>query len=154
MSRRFTEGNIRDTPFLDLWKTGFGRFRQGRRDVAPASCSTCEHWDLCEGGGHLDLSPEAKAMLDRQIQWLKSAPPYAIILQGHCDERGSREYNLALGERRAQAVKIYMVSMGLAHDRIMVLSFGREQPVDAGHTQTAWARNRRVETVLEPLFRR
>jgi peptidoglycan-associated lipoprotein len=106
------------------------------------------------GGGRLDLGPEAKAMLDRQIQWLKSAPPYPIILQGHCDERGSREYNLALGERRAEAVKIYMVSQGLAHDRITVLSFGREQPVDEGHTEAAWAKNRRVETVLEPLLRR
>jgi radical SAM protein with 4Fe4S-binding SPASM domain len=58
VSRRFTEGNIRHTPFLDLWKTGFERFRQGRRDIAPASCGACEHWDLCEGGGFHLFDPE------------------------------------------------------------------------------------------------
>lgn len=97
--------------------------------------------------GRLDVSAEAKAVLDRQIAWLMEHQDFAIILEGHTDEKGGREYNLALGERRAVAVKNYMVGKGLLHSRIATRSFGEERPAISGDG----AANRRVETRLEPL---
>lgn len=99
---------------------------------------------------HADLSQEAMAILDRQISWLLQNPGYSIVLQGHGDDKRSREYSLALGERRAAAVKQYMAMRGLPATRIVVLSYGRERPLDTAPNPAARAKNRRVETRLEP----
>ncbi|MEE6207476.1 MAG: peptidoglycan-associated lipoprotein Pal [Alphaproteobacteria bacterium] len=93
------------------------------------------------------LSAEAQAALDTQVEWLKSHETN-VIVQGYCDERGTREYNLALGERRANAVKEYLVSHGISEDRISVISYGKERPAVFGSNEAAWAQNRRAVTVL------
>ena len=95
------------------------------------------------------LSEEAQAALDTQVEWLKDHENVRVIVQGHCDERGTREYNLALGERRANAVKNYLVSQGVAADRISVISYGKERPAVLGNNEAAWAQNRRAVTVVK-----
>jgi peptidoglycan-associated lipoprotein len=97
-----------------------------------------------------DLTEASVAVLERKLRVLQRAPRLAIEVAGHCDERGSDEYNLALGERRAAAVKRYLVEHGIAEGRIGVMSYGEERPFDAEHTEEAWAKNRRAEfTVTE-----
>ena len=98
--------------------------------------------------GSRTLGPDARSILDRQVAWLLRFPGHAIAIEGHCDERGTREYNLALGDARAVAVKDYMVAKGIPADRIETRSFGKERPVDLGHDEASWARNRRAVTVL------
>lgn len=93
------------------------------------------------------LSSEAQSIVDNNIAKLKNGSQH-IRLEGHADERGTREYNLALGERRANAVLQYMVANGIAKSRIETISYGKERPADAGHDESAWAKNRRVEIVL------
>ena len=95
------------------------------------------------------LSAEAQAALDTQVAWLKKHDDVNVIVQGHCDDRGTREYNLALGERRANAVKQYLVSQGIAADRISVISYGKERPAVLGSNEAAWAQNRRAVTVVK-----
>ena len=92
-----------------------------------------------------DLTGGSVAALDRKLRILQANPRLAIQIAGHCDERGSDEYNLALGERRAAAAKRYLVEHGIAEGRISILSYGEEQPLDPGHTEESWARNRRDE---------
>jgi peptidoglycan-associated lipoprotein len=90
------------------------------------------------------LTPEAQESLQYNAQILHKAPQAAVVAEGHCDERGTAEYNLALGERRAQAVVEYLASLGIAQDRLSTVSYGSELPVDPGHNEAAWAKNRRV----------
>ena len=90
-----------------------------------------------------NLTAQARTTLERQAAWLQIYPSVAIIVEGHCDERGTREYNLALGERRANAVLDYLVSLGVNADRIKTTSFGKERPVALGSNEAAWAQNRR-----------
>lgn len=96
-----------------------------------------------------DLKPEGRATLEKQAAWLKNYPNVAIVVEGHCDERGTREYNLALGERRANAVKDYLVANGIQAARIKTLSYGKERPVALGSNDAAWAQNRRGVTVVQ-----
>lgn len=95
-----------------------------------------------------NLSSEAKATLDRQAAWLKRYNAMNILIEGHADERGTREYNLALGERRANAVKDYLVSQGIAGNRLDVISYGKERPAVVGSNEASWAQNRRSVTVV------
>ncbi|MEC9346033.1 MAG: peptidoglycan-associated lipoprotein Pal [Pseudomonadota bacterium] len=95
-----------------------------------------------------DVKPEAREVLRQQVAYLSRFPAKAVIVEGHCDERGTREYNLGLGERRANAVKEYMVSLGLPAARITTISYGKERPVALGHTDQAWSQNRRGVTVI------
>ncbi len=95
-----------------------------------------------------NLRSDAKASLDKQVAWLKKYPNYALTIEGHCDERGTREYNLALGERRANSVKEYMVANGLPASRVKTISYGKERPVALGSNEAAWSQNRRGVTVL------
>ncbi|RMG19461.1 MAG: peptidoglycan-associated lipoprotein Pal [Deltaproteobacteria bacterium] len=94
-----------------------------------------------------DLTPEARSILQSNAECL-NALGQNVVLEGHCDERGTEEYNLQLGERRANAVKKYLVSLGVDPSRIKTVSYGEERPADPGHDEAAWARNRRVEFVL------
>jgi len=95
-----------------------------------------------------DLSTEAQATLDRQAAWLKKYSSVKITVEGHCDERGTREYNIALGERRATATKNYLVAAGIAAARINTISYGKERPAVVGSNEAAWAQNRRDVTVV------
>jgi peptidoglycan-associated lipoprotein len=95
-----------------------------------------------------DLTPEARATLDRQAAWLKKYANVKVTVEGHCDERGTREYNLALGERRATAAKNYLVADGVSADRVKTVSYGKERPAVLGSNETAWAQNRRAVTVV------
>ncbi|MBX2834830.1 MAG: peptidoglycan-associated lipoprotein Pal [Micavibrio sp.] len=95
-----------------------------------------------------DISSEARSTLDRQANWLKQYSNVSITLEGHADERGTREYNLALGERRANAVRNYLVASGVDASRINVVSYGKERPAVPGANDTAWAQNRRGVSVV------
>ncbi len=95
------------------------------------------------------LTPEAKAILDRQATWMGQYGSVKVAVEGHCDERGTREYNLALGERRASAVRNYLVGKGVAADRLSTISYGKERPESADHDEAAYARNRRGVTVVQ-----
>ena len=86
--------------------------------------------------------------LESQANWLKSTPGFQIIIEGHCDERGTREYNLALGERRANSVKEFLVSLGVEPGRVTTISYGKERPSAEGSTSESWAENRRAVTVV------
>lgn len=96
-----------------------------------------------------EISGEAQAVLGKQAEWLKSKPNLSITVEGHCDERGTREYNLALGERRAAATKNYLVSLGVPAAKINTISYGKERPAVDGHDEAAWAQNRRAVTVVQ-----
>ena len=89
------------------------------------------------------LSAEAQATLDRQAAFLKASPSFRIIIEGHCDERGTREYNLALGDRRASAVRDYLVAKGINASRLSTISYGKERPSVGGSNDTSYALNRR-----------
>ncbi|HLT77677.1 MAG TPA: peptidoglycan-associated lipoprotein Pal [Ferrovibrio sp.] len=95
-----------------------------------------------------EVKPAGKATLDKQAAWLKRYPQWKVVIEGHCDERGTREYNLALGERRANAVKNYLVNQGIPANRVTTISYGKERPVALGSNEAAWAQNRRGVTVL------
>ena len=96
-----------------------------------------------------DLSPEARSTLDRQAQWLSQYRAVTVQIEGHADERGTREYNLALGERRANSVKNYLVARGVDPNRVGVISFGKERPAVLGSNEAAWSQNRRAVTVVQ-----
>jgi peptidoglycan-associated lipoprotein len=88
------------------------------------------------------------AILKENAALLKKNPNVKIQIEGHCDERGTIEYNLALGERRANSTKNYLVSLGISPDRISTISYGKERPLDPGHNEVAWAKNRRAHTII------
>jgi peptidoglycan-associated lipoprotein len=94
------------------------------------------------------LSNEAKAILERKAGWLAENPQVKVQIEGHCDERGTTAYNLALGERRAHAAKQYLVALGINSSRLSTISYGEEAPVDPRHSEDAWARNRRAHFVI------
>ena len=95
-----------------------------------------------------DLSQEAQGTLTTNAGILKKYPTWIVTIEGHCDERGTAEYNLALGERRAVAAKAYLVSLAIDADRLRAVSYGKEFPFDPGHTEEAWAKNRRGHFVI------
>jgi peptidoglycan-associated lipoprotein len=101
------------------------------------------------GTDRSDLTQEAQAELQKQATWLKTYPQYRFVVEGHCDERGTREYNLALGERRAAAVKNYLVALGIDANRMQTISYGKERPAVLGDDEAAWAQNRRGVIVLQ-----
>ena len=94
------------------------------------------------------LKPDARNILQRQATWLNKFPSVTITVEGHCDERGTREYNLALGERRANSAKNYLVALGVNPNRIKTLSYGKERPALTGSNEAAWSQNRRSVTVV------
>ena len=95
-----------------------------------------------------DIRPGDAAILKDNAALLKKYPNVKIQIEGHCDERGTVEYNLALGERRANSSKSYLVSLGIFADRISTISYGKEKPLDPGHNEEAWAKNRRAHTII------
>jgi len=95
-----------------------------------------------------ELSEQARATLDKQAQWLNNYNRYAFTIEGHADERGTREYNIALGARRAQTVREYLVSRGVQAQRMRTISYGKERPVAVCNDISCWSQNRRAVTVL------
>jgi len=133
-------------------KSGVGSTSSG----GPAGGSTTGYLDKEQNVGDRvffdtdssTLSTEAQGTLERQSAWLKQYPNVNVTLEGHCDERGTREYNLALGERRAAAAKKYLVGVGVTANRITTISYGKERPAVIGSDESAWGQNRRAVTVL------
>jgi peptidoglycan-associated lipoprotein len=95
-----------------------------------------------------DLRDDAQAVLRRKVDILRASPQVQIRIEGHADERGSTEYNLALGNRRADAVRQFLTGFGLSESRFSIVSFGEERPLSQGHDESAWARNRRAQFVI------
>ena len=95
-----------------------------------------------------EVSAEGQRILQENAAILKKYPTWQVTIEGHCDERGTAEYNLALGERRAIAAKNYLVSLGVAADKVKTVSYGKEFPFDPGHDDGAWSKNRRAHFVI------
>lgn len=95
------------------------------------------------------IRPDAKKSLDEDVRWLKANPKATVSIEGHCDERGTREYNLALGERRAKATRDYLVAAGIDARRLKTISYGKERPFMIGHDESAWKWNRRAHFVMQ-----
>lgn len=95
-----------------------------------------------------EVAGEAQSALNANAETLKKYPSWTVTIEGHCDERGTAEYNLALGERRAVAARAYLVSLGIPADRLRIVSYGKEFPFDAGHDESAWSKNRRAHFVI------
>lgn len=133
-------------------KDGAGAGGAGQVSVRPGSQE-----DLAQNVGdrvffgtdRSDLTTEARGTLNRQSQWLKTYPQVTITIEGHADERGTREYNLALGERRANAVKNYLIAQGVQSARVKTISYGKERPAVLGSDDSAWAQNRRGVTMVD-----
>lgn len=96
-----------------------------------------------------EITAEGRATLEKQAAWLKTRANLRATIEGHCDERGTREYNLALGERRAAAAKNYLVSLGVPESQLSTISYGKERPAVEGSDEAAWAQNRRAVTVVQ-----
>ncbi len=95
------------------------------------------------------INSEGRQTLNRQAEWLKKYTNYQVTIEGHCDERGTREYNLALGERRANAARQYLIAQGVPTARLKTISYGKERPDPVGSDEAAWARNRRAVSALQ-----
>ena len=127
--------------------------------LALAACSDARWDDTNAGNGgtgigggstadQSSISPEAQGILDGQARWLTANPAYVVTIEGHADERGTREYNLALGARRANSAREYLISQGVAASRIQTVSYGKERPIEICSEQSCYNKNRRAVTVL------
>ncbi len=96
-----------------------------------------------------NLLPLAQQILQKKAEWLWNNHDVTVIIEGHCDERGTNEYNLALGDRRAESARTYLINLGIAGSRLTTISYGEERPVDSGHNEVAWAKNRRAHFIIE-----
>jgi peptidoglycan-associated lipoprotein len=97
-----------------------------------------------------DIRPDATPRLEQNARWLKSNPNTLIVIEGHCDERGTSEYNLVLGERRARAIMNYLITQGVSGNRMTIVSYGEERPMCSEHKEPCWAKNRRVHFLSKP----
>lgn len=96
-----------------------------------------------------NITPEAREALIKNAEWIQANPDKEILIAGHCDERGTVEYNLALGDKRAKAVRDYYYRAGIKYERMATISYGKEKPLDTGQNEEAWAKNRRAETLIK-----
>jgi len=99
------------------------------------------------------LTPDAQEILKEKAEWLRNNPDAKSTIEGHCDERGTNEYNLALGDRRASSAKTFLVDLGIKASRLTTISYGEERPVDPGQNEEAWAKNRRCHFALSPPYK-
>jgi len=116
------------------------RFQQAMQDF--------QNQDVYFDFDKYDLRPDARAILDKKVAFLNENGSMRVQIEGHCDERGTSEYNLVLGERRANASKQYVTTAGINTARLSTISYGKERPIDPGHDEAAWARNRRAHFVI------
>ena len=133
-----------DAPGADANSGGGAIVPGSRADFERSVTSNTIHFAL----DSYDIDAESRAILDAQAQWLVRYPQVPVSLEGHCDERGTREYNLALGDRRANAAKNYLVARGVAAGRISTISYGKERPLALGSDEASWAQNRRAVTIV------
>lgn len=146
------EVKVEEKPALPSLKTEPAK--EPERDLEAERRREAEIRAFMEKDIHFDfdryvLTEEAKTVLKEKAQWLNRNPEVKVIIEGHCDERGTNSYNLALGHRRAAMVKGYLVSLGIDESRLSIISYGEERPLDHGHDETAWQKNRRVHFVVE-----
>jgi peptidoglycan-associated lipoprotein len=118
-------------------------------DVVAAARAAFENEDVRFEFDSANLNAEAQQILRQKAQWLKENPRVTVIIEGHCDTRGTNEYNLALGERRALSAQAFLVSLGIAENRLATVSYGEERPLDPSDTEAAWIVNRRAHFVIE-----
>ena len=124
--------------------SGASRFGRGSKPVRAATAGDRVFFAFDSA----EITPEAQLVLQRQAEWLKRYPNVTATIEGHTDERGTREYNLALGERRAQAARNVLVALGISPSRISTISYGKERPAVPGATEETYAQNRRAVTVV------
>jgi len=140
-----TERYEREEPDQDTYARE-REFEQEERDrLFEASMREFESEKVYFDYDKSELRNEARAVLRKKATWLEEHPQYSVRIEGNCDDRGTNEYNLALGERRANAAKDFLVALGISADRLMIISYGEEKPVAIGSTEEAWAQNRRDE---------
>jgi peptidoglycan-associated lipoprotein len=118
------------------------------KEVAPSAELQGELQKIYFNFDSADLSQESRDVLSKNAEAMSKNPSIKVRIEGNCDERGSDEYNLALGERRAKAARDYLVKLGVSSGRLSVISYGEEKPVDPGHDEAAWSKNRRDEFVI------
>ena len=111
--------------------------------------SMFENEDISFDFDSIRLAPEAQEILTQKAAWLRKNPKATVIIEGHCDDRGTNEYNLALGEGRAQSARAFLLDLGIKESRLTTISYGEERPADRGQNEEAWARNRRAHFVIE-----
>ena len=105
--------------------------------------------DIHFGFDRYDLTEQAKRILEENAKWLKAHPEVKVVIEGHCDERGSEEYNLALGEKRAKSARDYLISLGISPEHLSIISYGESMPLDPRHCEEAWAKNRRAHFAIK-----
>jgi len=120
------------------------------RPVVQDFAATPELTDVFFDFDKYDIRPGDAKTLDSNASWLKSNPTHLVLIEGHCDQRGTNEYNLALGERRAKSTMNYLVSQGVQANRITIISYGEERPQCTEHTESCWAKNRRAHFLVKP----
>jgi len=143
-------------PEMDDSASGSGSASSGSSSVSSSSLQPGSQEDLVVNVGdrvffafdRFDLDQSARATLEKQAAWMKTYQNVVVTIEGHCDERGTREYNIGLGERRANSAKDYLVALGVNPNRINTISYGEERPVALGSNEDAWAQNRRSVTVV------
>ena len=135
--------STRDAPPMPSQPQPIGPVPGSQADFLASVISDTVHFDYDKYA----IDGESQGILRSQAQWLVRYPAKSITIEGHCDERGTREYNLALGERRANAAKNYLVGLGVDASRVTTVSYGKERPVALGSDETAWAKNRRAVTI-------
>lgn len=122
----------------------------GAASVPASERMAFENEDIYFAFDSAALSQEAQAILRKKAAFLKAHPNIRVTIEGHCDERGTNEYNLALGEARAKAAKAFLVDLGIPAERLATISYGEERPIVKGSNEEAWAKNRRAHFVIEP----
>ena len=118
--------------------------------VEPAATAETAVKDIFFEFDKSNISPDAREILKANADFLLKNGNSKVVIEGHCDERGTAEYNMALGQRRAQETKKYLVNLGIKEPRIKTISYGEERPLDPGHNEDAWARNRRAHFAVTP----
>jgi len=122
---------------------------EARRKALAAASGSFENEDIYFEFDQFILSEAAKSILNKKAKWLKENGSAKALIEGHCDERGSTEYNLALGQKRADAALQYLVALGINPSRLSTISYGKERPVDPAQSEAAWAKNRRAHFALK-----
>lgn len=117
-------------------------------EAAIAAKEASQFDDIHFAFDRFELRPDAREILDMHAKWLKAHPEYVVRIEGNCDERGTVEYNLALGDRRAKSAMTYLVDLGIDKTRISTISYGKERPLDPEHNEEAWEKNRRDHFVV------
>jgi len=144
-SARTGEGQRDGTKEADTGASSLKQMQEGKPPITPASSPLK---DVMYDFDRYDLTADARATLRANADWLRSNPSARVEIEGHCDERGTNEYNLALGAKRAQAAREFLSSLGISADRLSTISYGEEIPVCREHNEDCWKQNRRARFVI------